>query len=48
METKQIVHAFEITKWIYQTNTYKVCNTDVNKFILMLRSSVFPYDCMDD
>ena len=29
-------------------NTYSFCNKDLNKFILLLRKSVHPYECMDN
>ena len=28
-------------------NTYKCCNNDINKFILLLRKGVYPYEFMD-
>ena len=28
-------------------NTYKFCNNDINKFILLLRKSVYLYEYMD-
>ena len=28
-------------------NTYRFCNGDVNKFILLLRKGVYPYEYMD-
>ena len=28
-------------------NTYKFCSKDHNKFILLLRKGVYPYECMD-
>ena len=28
-------------------NTYKFCNNDVNKFILLLRKGAYPYEYMD-
>ena len=28
-------------------NTYEFCNGDLNKFILLLRKGVYPYECMD-
>ena len=28
-------------------NTYQFINKDLNKFILLLRKGVYPYDCMD-
>ena len=28
-------------------NTYKFCNNDVNKFILLLRKGVYPYEYID-
>ena len=27
--------------------TYKFCNSDLNKFVLLLRKSVYPYEYMD-
>ena len=29
-------------------NTFKVSDNDINKFILLLRKSVYPYEYMDD
>ena len=29
-------------------NTYKFSNHDINKFILLLRKNVYPYEYMDD
>ena len=29
-------------------NIYKLCNTDINKFVLMLQKSVDPDEYMDD
>ena len=29
-------------------NTYQLCNKDFNKFTLLLRKSVYPYEYMDD
>ena len=28
-------------------NTYKFCNNEINKFILLLRKGVYPYEYMD-
>ena len=28
-------------------NTYEFCNRDINKFILLLRKGVYPYEYMD-
>ena len=28
-------------------NTYRLCNNDINKFILLLRKGVYPYEYMD-
>ena len=29
-------------------NTYEFCDGDINKFILLLRKIVYPYECMDN
>ena len=29
-------------------NTYEFCNGDTNKFILLLRKNVYPYECIDN
>ena len=29
-------------------STYEFCNKDLNKFILLLRKGVYPYECMDN
>ena len=29
-------------------NTYSFCSKDLNKFILLLRKGVYPYECMDN
>ena len=29
-------------------NTYEFCNKNLNKFILLLREGVYPYECMDN
>ena len=29
------------------SNTYKVCNNDISKFILLLKEGVYSYECMD-
>ena len=28
-------------------NTYEFCNKDINKFILLLRKWIYPYECME-
>ena len=28
-------------------NTYQFCNGDVNKFVLLLRKGIYPYEYMD-
>ena len=29
-------------------NTYEFCNKDIDKFILLLRKSIYPYEYMDN
>ena len=29
------------------SSVYRFCNGDLNKFILLLRKGVYPYECMD-
>ena len=29
-------------------NTYKFCNGNINKFVLLLRKGIYPYEYMDD
>ena len=29
-------------------NTYKFCNNDISKFILLLQKRLYPYEYMDD
>ena len=29
------------------TNTYRLCNKDLNKFVLLLRKDIYPYEYMD-
>ena len=36
---KELIERFE--------NTYKFCNNDINKFIMLLRNGVYPYEYMD-
>ena len=40
----KISHAELIKKF---PNTYQLCNNDLNKFALLLRKSVYPYEYMD-
>ena len=28
-------------------SVYQFCNRDFNKFVLLLRKAVYPYECMD-
>ena len=39
----------EINKELVErfANTYKFCNNDINKFIMLLRKGVYPYEYMD-
>ena len=39
----------EINKELVErfANTYKFCNNDINKFIMLLRKGVYPYESMD-
>ena len=39
----------EINKELIErfANTYKFCNNDINKFIMLLRKGVYPYEYMD-
>ena len=41
---KKISHAALIEKF---SNTYQLCNNDLNKFALFLRKGVYPYEHMD-
>ena len=41
---KKISHASLIEKF---PNTYQLCNKDLNKFVLLLRKGVYPYEYMD-
>ena len=36
----------ELKKWF--KNTFKFSNNDVNKLVLLLRKSVYPYETMDE
>ena len=40
----------EINKELVErfVNTYKFCNNDINKFIMLLRKGVYPYEYMDE
>ena len=40
----KISHATLIEKFY---NTYQLCNKDLNKFALLLRKGVYPYEYMD-
>ena len=51
----QNTNAYVVTKIIKKTklqerfcNTYKFSNHDSNKFILLLRKGIYPYEYMDD
>ena len=35
----EVIHRF--------SNTYKLCNRDINKFVLLLRKGVYPYEYMN-
>ena len=39
----------EINKELIErfASTYKFCNNDLNKFVMLLRKGVYPYECMD-
>ena len=41
---KKILHAALIEKF---SNTYQLCNNDLNKFALFFRKGIYPYDHMD-
>ena len=41
---RKISHAALIEKF---PNTYQLCNKDLNKFALLLRKGVYPYEYMD-
>ena len=41
---KEISNALLIEKFL---NTYQLCNKDLNKFTLLLRKGVYPYEYMD-
>ena len=34
-------------KWVKFPNIYQFCIRDINKFVLLLRKGVFPYEYMD-
>ena len=40
---------YQANKWINRkvSKTYQFCNGDLNKFVLLLRKGVYPYDYMD-
>ena len=39
----------EINKELIErfASNYKFCNNDLNKFVMLLRKGVYPYECMD-
>ena len=39
-ESKELIKRF--------SNTYELCNKDINKFIFLLRKGVYPYEYMDN
>ena len=57
LKNKKLHHKSSIRKkrWLTPTsglikkfpNTYKFCNNDINKFILLLRKGIYPYEYMD-
>ena len=44
-QKRQLKPINEITKRF--PNTYKFCNRDINKFVLLLRKGVHPYEYID-
>ena len=38
----------KLKEWFRFLNTYKFCNHDNNKFILLLQEVVYPYEYVDD
>ena len=43
----KIIDQFTNVKSEKFPNTYKLCNKDLNKFVLLLRKGVYPYEYMD-
>ena len=44
---RNYVKVFNIKLIRRSRNTYELCNGDINKFILLLRKRVYPYEYMD-
>ena len=50
MNEKLIYKCIDCEKELVErfANTYKFCDNDLNKFLILLRKGVYPYEYMDD
>ena len=46
-ENHEILHYALIKKFYNTYQLYQLCNNDFDKFNLLLRKGVYPYECMD-